>query len=482
MENHHDVLQRITNESFFDSSLFAYKNIPLDETITFSVAYPHMITISDPDIQRIIEEESARQSSTLTLIPSENHTSKDVLAALGTVLSDKYAEGYPGKRYYAGNAVVDELETLVQERAKKLFGVPYVNVQPYSGSPANVAVMLALLEPGDAIMGLDLPYGGHLTHGYERNITARFWKSVPYKINPDGSFDMDAIRELARKHRPKLIICGGTAIPRSIPFEAFAEVAQDVGAYLLADISHISGLIAGGQHASPAPYAHVITTTTHKTLRGPRGALIMATERGFTKDADIGKKIDKAIIPGFQGGPHMNTIAGIGIALLEAAKPSFQTYAAQVVTNAKALADALTNAGFSLVSGGTDTHLLLIDLTASGIGRGIIFQEALERIGLIANKNAIPNDPSSAFYPSGLRLGTPAITTRGLTASDMRQIASWISQLGERTKDIQIPGDAEERANVLRQFRESLRTDSFYETLEKDVKALAARYPIPAQA
>lgn len=439
-----------------------------------------MTHISDPDIQRIIEEETARQSSTLTLIPSENHTSKDVLAALGTVLSDKYAEGYPGKRYYAGNAVVDELETLVQDRAKTLFGVPYINVQPYSGSPANVATMLALLEPGDTIMGLDLANGGHLTHGYEKNVTARFWKSVPYQIRPDGSFDMDAIRDLARKHRPKLIICGGTAIPRTVPFDAFADVAKDVGAYLLADISHIAGLIVGGQHPSPAPYAHVITTTTHKTLRGPRGALIMATEAGFAKDPDIGKKIDKAIIPGFQGGPHMNTIAGIGIALREASQPTFRDYAAQIVTNARALADALTNAGFSLVSGGTDTHLLLIDLTATGVGRGVIFQEALERIGIISNKNAIPNDPSSPFYPSGLRLGTPAITTRGMSASDMRQIASWIAQIGERTKDVQIPGDAEERAVVLRQFRESLKTDSFYNTLQKDVSALAVRYPIPA--
>jgi glycine hydroxymethyltransferase len=439
-----------------------------------------MTHISDPDIQRIIEEETARQSSTLTLIPSENHTSKDVLAALGTVLSDKYAEGYPGKRYYAGNEVVDRLETLVQDRAKTLFGVPYVNVQPYSGSPANVATMLALLEPGDTIMGLDLPYGGHLTHGYEKNVTARFWKSVPYQIRPDGSFDMEAIRDLARKHRPKLIICGGTAIPRTVPFDAFAEVAKDVGAYLLADISHIAGLIVGGQHPSPAPYAHVITTTTHKTLRGPRGALIMATEQGFAKDPDIGKKIDKAIIPGFQGGPHMNTIAGIGVALREASQPAFRDYAAQIVTNAKALADALINAGFSLVSGGTETHLLLIDLTATGVGRGVIFQEALERIGIISNKNAIPNDPSSPFYPSGLRLGTPAITTRGMSASDMRQIASWITQIGERTKDVQIPGDAEERATALRQFRESLKTDSFYDTLQKDVTALAARYPIPA--
>lgn len=439
-----------------------------------------MIHETDTKIDELIRRETARQNEGITLIPSENHTSPEVLQALATVFSDKYAEGYPDKRYYAGNEIADELETLVQDRAKKLFGVPYVNVQPYSGSPANLAVYLTLLEPGDSFMGLDLLHGGHLTHGWKASATAKLWKSIPYHMTTDGKFDFEEMKKLALENRPKLIWCGGTAIPRAIPWGEFAKVADDIGAYLVADISHIAGLIAGGAHESPAPHVHVITSTTHKTLRGPRGAMIMVTEKGLKKDAELGAKFDKTIIPGLQGGPHLNTIAGIGVALAEAMKPSFKDYAARVVENSKALADALIESRFKLVGNGTDNHLILIDLSTEGAGRGVLYHEALERIGIYANKNTIPNDPSSPFYPSGLRIGTPAVTTRGMTVADMKQIASWIVQVGEHVKSIQIPDDKEERKNALKDFHASLISDPFYTTLRSEVRALALRYPIPA--
>lgn len=438
-----------------------------------------MLTTSDPQIADLIKLETERQQEGMTLIPSENHTSKDVLEALSNPFSDKYAEGYPGKRYYAGNEFADALETLVQDRAKSLFGVPYVNVQPYSGSPANLAVLFAVVEPKGTIMGLELAHGGHLTHGYDRNITGKFWRSVQYHLKPDGHVDLDELRSSVRAEKPRLIICGATAMPRAIPFKEISAIADEVGALLLADISHISGLVIGGAHESPVEYAHIITTTTHKTLRGPRGALIMVTQKGLNKDPELGQKIDKAIIPGLQGGPHLNTIAGIGVALKEAVSPKFKDYAGQIIKNARALADALTEAGFSLVSGGTDTHLLLLDLTATGFGRGIIYQEALERIGIYANKNAIPGDQSSPLYPSGLRLGTPAVTTRGMSTSDMKQIASWIAQVHERTKDIHISSNKEERIATLTEFRKTLKEDAFYDSLRAEVKTLCERYPIP---
>ncbi len=433
----------------------------------------------DPDIAGLIAAEEARQQDGLTLIPSENHTSRAVLEALATVFSDKYAEGYPGRRYYAGNEVADRLESLVQDRAKRLFGVPYVNVQPYSGSPANFAVYLATMEPGETFMGLDLLSGGHLTHGWKANATSRIWKSIPYHVTAEGLIDLDEVRDLARREKPKLIWCGGTALPRAIPFKEFGEIADETGALLVADISHIAGLVAGGAHESPVPYVHLVTTTTHKTLRGPRGAMIMVTDKGLAKDPDLGTKIDKAIIPGFQGGPHLNVIAGIGVALQEAAAPAFKDYAERVVTNARSLAAALTEAGFALVSGGTDNHLILMDLTPTGIGRGTLFHAGLERLGLYANKNAVPNDQSSPFYPSGLRLGTPAATTRGMDAADMKQVASWIAQLGEHIKAVKVPQDKEARQKTLKSFDESLKTDPFYETLRGEVRNLCRRYPIP---
>lgn len=435
---------------------------------------------SDPEIAGLINEETQRQMDGLELIPSENYTSAAVLESLSSTLSDKYAEGYPGRRYYTGNEVVDKVETLVQDRAKQLFGVPYANVQPYSGSPANLAIYIALLEPGDAFMGLDLLAGGHLTHGWKYSATAKLWKSIPYHLKADGSFDFEEIRKLAQEHKPKLMWCGGTAVPRAIPFAEFAKIADEVGAYLVADISHIAGLVAGGVHESPVSHVHLVTTTTHKTLRGPRGAMILATDKGLAKDAELGTKIDKAIIPGLQGGPHMNTIAGIGVALKEASTSEFKTYAKNVVENAKTLANALTTHGFTLVSGGTDNHLLLVDFSSAGIGRGKLFHLALERIGLYANMNTVPNDQSSALWPSGLRLGSPGATTRGMGAPEMFKIADWIFRIAEHIQDVQIPTEKEARNAAMKTFVNSLQTDPFYTTLREEVRELCRKFPIPS--
>ena len=433
----------------------------------------------DPLIAQLIDEEIKRQQEGIMLIPSENHVSKAVLEALGTVLTDKYAEGYPGKRYYAGNEVVDKVENLARERAKKLFGVPHANVQAYSGSPANLAVYLATCEPHDPIMGLDLLSGGHLTHGWKVSATSLFWKSLPYHMTVDGHEDLDEVREIARREKPKLIWCGGTAIPRAIPFKAFAEIADEVGAYLVADISHIAGLIAGGAHESPVPYVHIISTTTHKTLRGPRGALVMVTEKGLKKNPELGEKIDRAIFPMLQGGPHMNTIAAIAVTLNEASQPAFKEYAAKVVSNAKTLSEALMAYGFKLVSAGTDNHLILMDLTPDGPGRGLFLHLALERTGLYANKNTIPNDPSSPFYPSGLRLGSPAATTRGMGEKEMKQIAEWIKRVSDHIAETKMPQEKEARQTLIKEFKESLESDTLYSEMQKEVRSLCLQFPIP---
>jgi glycine hydroxymethyltransferase len=440
---------------------------------------PHLKN-TDPEIQAIIDRELERERDGLELIPSENHTSKAVLEALATVFTDKYAEGYPGARYYAGNVFADELEETVRARAKNLFGVPHVNVQPYSGSPANLAVYFALTSPGDPIMGLDLLSGGHLTHGWRHSATSKFWQSFPYHLKSDGNFDFDEIAALAAEHKPKIIWCGGTAVPRAIPFSRFAEIADQVGAYLVADISHIVGLIIGGVHESPVKHAHLVTTTTHKTLRGPRGAMILVTDKGLEKNPKLAEQIDRAIIPGLQGGPHLNTIAAIGVALKEASEPAFKTYAASVVSNAKALAKNLLERGFKLVSGGTDNHLILIDFSETGIGRGKFFHLALERIGLYANMNTVPNDQSSPIYPSGLRLGTPAATTRGMGEKEMVMIADWILKISEHIKDWQLPAEKTERPNLMKSFETSLADDPFYQTLRVEVKELCESFPIPA--
>lgn len=379
---------------------------------------PH-VSSTDPEIAGLIEGEARRQFEKVRLIPSENYVSAAVLEASGTVLTNKYSEGYPGRRYYEGQQFIDPIEIIAQDRARALFGVEHANVQPYSGSPANLAVYLAFAEPGDTVMGMALPMGGHLTHGWPVSVTGKWFRSVQYGVRADtGRIDLDEVRDMARRERPKIIFCGGTAIPRTIDFPAFAEIAAEAGALLVADIAHIAGLIAGGAHPSPAGHADVITTTTHKTLRGPRGAMIMSTQAHASA-------LDKAVFPGLQGGPHNHTTAAIAVALREAAQPDFRDYAHQVVANAQALAAALAARGYDLVSGGTDNHLILVDLSRQGIG-GKPAAKALDRAGIELNYNTVPFDTRRPFDPSGIRLGTPAITTRGLGEEHMAPIAAWI--------------------------------------------------------
>jgi glycine hydroxymethyltransferase len=414
---------------------------------------PHVAS-TDPEVARLINAEAQRQFEKIRLIPSENYVSLAVLEASGTVLTNKYSEGYPGRRYYEGQQVIDVLETLARDRAKALFGVDHANVQPYSGSPANLAVYLALAEPGDTIMGMALPMGGHLTHGWSVSVTGKWFKAVQYGVRADTCrVDLDEVRDLARRERPKLIFCGGTAIPRTIDFPAFAEIAAEVDAVLVADIAHIAGLIAGGVHPSPVGHAGVITTTTHKTLRGPRGAMIMS-------DAEHAKALDRAVFPGLQGGPHNHTTAAIAVALHEAAQPDFREYSAQVVRNAKALAAAMTERGYTLVSGGTDNHLILADLTPQGIG-GKPAAQALDRAGIELNYNTVPFDKRKPFDPSGIRLGTPAITTRGLREEHMEPIAAWMDEA------ITAAAKEDERA---------------IERIAGEIREMLAGYPIPGWA
>jgi glycine hydroxymethyltransferase len=386
------------------------------------------LAATDPDLAGLVEAEATRQHDKIRLIASENYVSPAVLEATGSVLTNKYSEGYPGKRYYEGQQVVDPIEELAQERARALFGVPHANVQPYSGSPANLAVHLAFMRPGDTFLSLELAHGGHLTHGSPVSISGKWLRPVHYGVGREtGRIDMDEVRDLARKERPKVIFCGGTAIPRTIDFPAFAEIARETGAVLVADIAHIAGLVAGGAHPSPAGHADVITTTTHKTLRGPRGAMLMTTEEHATA-------IDKAIFPGLQGGPHNHTTAAIAVALKEAARPDFRTYAHQVVANAEALAGALTARGFDLVSGGTDNHLILIDLTNKSIG-GKPAAKALDLAGIELNFNTVPFDPRKPWSPSGIRIGTAAVTTRGLTEEHMASVAEWMDRAVAAAED-----------------------------------------------
>ncbi|HVX47580.1 MAG TPA: serine hydroxymethyltransferase [Mycobacteriales bacterium] len=401
---------------------------------------------SDPEIARLVRAETQRQHDSIRLIPSENYVSEAVLEATGTVLTNKYSEGYAGRRYYEGQQVIDQIETLAIDRAKAVFGVEHANVQPYSGSPANLAVYLAFLNPGDTVMGMALPSGGHLTHGWSVSATGKWFNAVRYGVRKEtGRVDMDEVRELAKQHRPKVIFCGGTAIPRTIDFPAFASIAAEVDALLVADIAHIAGLIAGGAHPSPVGYAPVISTTTHKTLRGPRGAMLLS-------DAEHAKALDKAVFPGLQGGPHNHTTAAIAVALKEAAAPDFSTYAHDVVANARALADALADRGYDLVSDGTDNHLILVDLTNKGIG-GKPAAKALDQAGIELNYNTVPFDPRKPFDPSGIRLGTPAITTRGLGIETMPQIAEWIDRaVTHATDETALAGIAREVTALLADF------------------------------
>ncbi len=376
----------------------------------------------DPEVAGLIREEEVRQARTMRLIPSENYVSKAVLEATGTVLTNKYSEGYAGKRYYQGQGVIDRLEQLAIDRAKALFGAEHANVQPYSGSPANLAVYAAFCKPGDRVLGMGLPHGGHLTHGWPVSVTGQFYEAHQYTVRrQDELIDYDEVRRMARELRPAMIIAGATAYPRVIDFEIFAEIAAEVGARLMCDIAHIAGLVVGGVHPSPVPLADAVTTTTHKTLRGPRGGMILC------KAAHAGA-INKAVFPGLQGGPHNHTTAGLAVALAEASTESFRDYAAQVVSNSRALCEGLLSEGFRLVTGGSDNHLALVDLTPLGVP-GKPAAQALERAGIVCNYNTIPYDPRKPFDPSGIRIGTPAITSRGMREGEMALLAGWIGRV-----------------------------------------------------
>jgi glycine hydroxymethyltransferase len=383
---------------------------------------------TDPEIARLLDAEARRQRDSIRLIASENYASAAVMEATGSCLTNKYSEGYPQKRYYEGQEFIDQVEILAAERARALFGAEHANVQPYSGSPANLAVYLAYLKPGDTVMGMALPAGGHLTHGWKVSITGKYFRAVQYGVRQDtGRIDYDEVRDLARRERPKVLWAGGTAIPRHIDFQVFADIAKEIDAIFVADIAHIAGLVAGGAHPSPVPLADVVTSTTHKTLRGPRGGMILCREAQQ-------KKIDRAVFPGLQGGPHNHTTAALAVALHEAAQPAFKDYAHQVVKNAKALAGALIERGFDLVSGGTDNHLILCDLTSKKVP-GKVVSQALDRARIVLNYNAVPFDPRKPFDPSGIRIGTAAVTTRGMKEPEMAQIAAWIDQITGAPED-----------------------------------------------
>lgn len=413
--------------------------------------YDH-IKKQDPEIYNAIVSEEVRQTDGIELIPSENYTSSAVMEACGSILTNKYSEGYPGKRYYGGQENIDVIENLAIARAKQLFGAEHVNVQPYSGSPANTAVYFALLNYGDTVMGLKLDHGGHLTHGLPIAFSGKSYKFVPYGVDKStGRINMEEVRRLALECKPKMIVAGFTAYPRDIDWKRFKEIADEVGAITMADISHTAGLIAGGALESPVPFFDVVTTTTHKTLRGPRGAIIMCKEKHA-------KAIDRAIFPGLQGGPHEHAIAGKAIAFAEALKPEFKEYAKQVKANAAHLAEALMKRGFKLVSDGTDTHLILADLTNKGVP-GKLAQEALDKVGITLNKNTVPDDPRSPFDPSGIRLGTPAVTTRGMRESEMELIAGWIDRALGAISD-----------------------ESALATIKAEVRAMSRKFPVPGIA
>ena len=397
----------------------------------------------------LIKAEQARQSISVRMIPSENYVSKAVMQATGSCLTNKYAEGYPGKRYYEGQQITDQIENLARDRAKELFGAEAANVQPHSGSSANLATYCALAEPGSTIMGLSLPHGGHLTHGWKVSYTGKFFNSVQYELNPEtGRMDYDAIAKLAKEHKPKILISGSSAYPRAIDFTKFQEIAESVGAYHVSDMAHIAGLVAGKAHMSPIPYSDVVTTTTHKTLRGPRGGMILCKEEHLTA-------INKSVFPGMQGGPHMNTISAVAIALGESMVPEFASYAAQVVANAKRLAEKLMGYGFDLVTGGTDNHLILIDLRNKNLtGRPVA--KALDKAHIVMNSNSVPGDTAGPFNPSGLRMGTPAITTHGMKEDQMDLIAGWVNTICE-----------------------NLENEDVINKVGQEVEELCAQFPLP---
>ena len=407
------------------------------------------VATTDPTVHELIVAETKRQRDTIRLIASENYVSSAVMEATGSVLTNKYSEGYAGRRYYEGQAHIDAIETLAIERAKALFGADHANVQCYSGSPANLAVYMALVPPGGTILGLALPAGGHLTHGWKVSATGKIWNAVQYGVCQDTELiDYDEVEALAKEHRPKVIVCGTTAYPRHVDFARFREIADSVDAYLLADMAHISGLVAGGAHPSPVPHAHVVSTTTHKTLRGPRGGMLLCKE-------EVRKKIDRAVFPGLQGGPHNHTTAALAVALLEADTPEFKDYAHQIVTNARALAEHLASEGFRIVTGGTDTHLVLADATPLGV-TGKPLARAMARAGLVANYNNVPFDPRPPMDPSGVRLGTAAVTSRGFGTEEMRQVSTWIGRVARSMED-----------------------EAALDSIANEVRALCERFPAP---
>lgn len=401
------------------------------------------------EIFNLIKQEEKRQQEVLEMIPSENYAFPEVLQVLGSCLTNKYAEGYSGKRYYQGNEIIDQIENLAIERVKKLFGTPHANVQPYSGSPANQAVYMATCNIGDTVMGMDLASGGHLTHGSPVSFSGKYYHSVFYGVEKEnGRINYDEVLKIAQREKPKLIWCGATAYPRIFDWKKFAEIAESVGATLAADISHYAGLVAGGAYPSPVPFVDVVTFTTHKTLRGPRGAVILVTDKGDKKDLELKKKIDKAVFPGLQGGPHENVIAAMAVCFEKAATEEFKAYAMQVVKNAKTLADELIKYGFDLISGGTDCHLILIDLRNKNVGgkeAAVVFEQA----GIVTNANSVPFDPNPPMNPSGIRLGTPAITTRGMKEEEMKQIALFFDEVIKNISDETKISEVREKVTLL---------------------------------
>jgi len=428
----------------------------------------------DQEIFDLIKEEERRQKQGLELIPSESYASMAVLEAMGSVLNNKYAENYAGKRYYGGCGIIDMVETLCQKRAKEIFKAEdyHVNVQPYSGSPANLEVYFGLLEFGDTIMSLRLDNGGHLTHGNLSNLSGKAYKFVHYGLKEDETIDYEQMLKLAKEHKPKIVLSGFTAYPRIVDFKKVSEIAKEIGAISMADISHISGLIVAGVHPSPFPFTDVVTTTTHKTLRGPRGAMIFCRP-------DLKEKIDKGVFPGMQGGPHEHTIAGIAVALGEATKPEFNEYAEQTVKNSKILAKTLMDEGLKLMSAGTDNHLMVINLTNFGKGKGVFIEKALEAADVSVNKSTVPNEPSVPYYPSGIRLGTPAVTSRGMKEKEMEQAGKLITRIVKEFAPTDMPENKEERNAKVKEFKKNIKENPLVLEIKKEVNNLASKFPVP---
>jgi len=429
-------------------------------------------------LMQLIKAEETRQKETLMMIPSENYASKKVRAMLGSVLTNKYSEGYAKKRYYQGNKFIDEIELFAIEKAKELFEVEHVNVQPYSGSPANSEILFALLSPGDTIMGLKLSAGGHLTHGQpDITFSGKYFRSVQFDLDDAGRLNYAQIQKLAKKEKPKLMIVGTTAYPLAFDWKKFAQIAESVNSWLVADISHVAGLVLADTYPSPIPHAHVIITTTHKTLRGPRGAIIMVTKKGLKKDPELASKIDRAVFPGMQGGPHNNTTAAILQALNEADSASFRKYGKQVVLNAKKLADTLVAGGIDLVCGTTECHLMVIDLRTKELS-GNVVAEALEIAGIVVNRNSVPKDNMPPFYPSGIRLGTPGVTSRGLGETQMIQIGKWIIKVIDHVSDVKLPQDQAQRSPFMKEFKQKIAQDKYLLDIALQVKKMLLKYPL----